>query len=267
MKNAFRYEKELWDILDDEVFLIEYYPDFKSEMIAKMAGDEWRKRQGIENYLEWTLQMFVNIKPIFIGPDDIPLPEGIGEMIIIRLQSLATVLTNFKMIYQNGVKKNKETCVNDLGIDPLIKRTHFKLSKQYLDMFIERFERLEPIKVFLDVYKKIALMFSKLQKVESANEYFDQLYQFQEFLSDYIDDLDELNFDVAPEDMFKANEILKYITIVETQLYYLLLLNETLEYTELVKIGINDIDSKPLVLERDERIQMVEALNNSRVKS
>ncbi|WP_027062936.1 hypothetical protein [Mesoplasma seiffertii] len=267
MKNAFRYEKELWDILDDEVFLIEYYPDFKTEMIAKIAGEEWRKCQTIENYLEWTLQMFVNIRPIFIGPDDKPLPEGIGEMIIIRLQSLATVLTNFKMIYQHETKKNQEVSVNDLGIDPLIKRSHFKLSKQYLQMFIERFERLEPIKVFLDVYKKIALILVKLQKVESIDDYFDQLYQFQEFLSDYIDDLDELNFDVVPEEMTKANEILKYITIVETQLYYLLLVHETLEYNELVKIGINDIDSKPLVLERDERIQMVEALNNARIKS
>lgn len=266
MKNIFRYEKELWDILDDEVFLIEYYPDFKTEMIAKMAGYEWRKRQTVENYLEWTLQMFVNIQPIFIGPDDKPLPEGIGEMIVIRLQSLATILTNFKIVYEHVASKVQAVSINDLGIDPLIKRAHFKLTKQYLDMFIEKFERIEPIQEFFDVYKQIAKMLAKLQKTDAIEDYYEQLYQFQEFLSDYIDDLDDQNFDVVPEEMTKANEILKYITVVETQLYYLLLVEETLEYNELVKIGINDIDSKPLVLERDERIQMVEALNSARVK-
>jgi nicotinic acid phosphoribosyltransferase len=134
-------------------------------------------------------------------------------------------------------------------------------------MFAERFERLSPINVFLDVYTEIEEMLSKLQRIKKKSEYFEELYKFQEFLSDYIDDLEEKNFDVSPQEMSMANEILKYITVVETQLYYLLLVYETLEYTELTKIGINDMDSKPLVLERDERIQMVEALNSARIKS
>ncbi|WP_026389620.1 hypothetical protein [[Acholeplasma] multilocale] len=268
MSNKFNYDKPFWELIDDEVFLIEYYPDFKYDPMSKAVGEVWRDKKTIEPFREWLSEMFTTIKPIFIGPDDVELSDGIGEMIIIRLNAFTTVLADFKELYLELLNECEGNIpMNEFGMDSLVQKTFIELAKEYMRDYKSNLEKIELVEPFMPFANEVIRDVNKALKLESREDIIEAVYMMQETLAEYIESLDDQDLDVCPQEIGMANVFLKFITYIETITYYLMLTYETLLLAEERHVGIDDYDNKLVVIEREDRIQMVEVMNKEQLKN
>ncbi|WP_031543322.1 hypothetical protein [Mesoplasma photuris] len=265
--NKFEYEKDFFDIVDDEVFLIEYYPEFKGEPTAKLIGDKWREIFNYSEYREYISDIFSKIKPVFIGLESDQLPDGVSDMLIIRMNALTTVAYDYQQFYLTLLEEYGSKPLNELGIDALIDRTYFELMNAYVESFQNTLLNMEIVEPFSLFYKDLKNFFEDFQVAKTSEQVNEKIYLIQESLSDFIDSLDETDIDLDPEEIALANVFLKFATYIETIIYYLIVVHETLQDKAEKNAGLVNDELKLYILERDERIQMVETMNSHIVKN
>ncbi|MDQ0567482.1 hypothetical protein [Mycoplasma yeatsii] len=255
----FKYDDALKKIVDDELLIIvdaaQSQPDFLYSLRSK-----WKDLNDFKKFENWIEESFPTIKAIFISETNKP-DEDYNELLLVRLKTLLKVEREFLETYQNlQSKDNNYDHVNEFGVDIKIRNSFYELVDQYTKNFIEELKITKNIKEFDFFSGKLLESFIRILKADTVSDCIDKVYSTEEILSDFIDAVEERDFELLPHEIVDANNFLTFIIYVQTIIYYLILIYETLEFIELQKIGIEDYENKLYYSERNDQLEIIKTI-------
>ncbi|KNG79566.1 hypothetical protein [Mycoplasma sp. HU2014] len=255
----FKHDNALKKIVDDELLIIvdaaQSEPDFLYSLRSK-----WKDLNDFKKFENWIEESFPKIKAIFISETNKP-DEDYNELLLVRLRTLLKVEKEFLETYQNlQLKDNNYDHVNEFGVDVQIRNSFYELVIEYAKTFVEELKTTENIKEFEFFSGKLLDSFIRVLKAESVSDCIDKVYSTEEILSDFIDAVEERDFELLPSEIINANNFLSFVIYAQTIIYYLILIYETLEFNELQKIGIEDYENKLYYSERNDQVEIIKTI-------
>ncbi|AGJ90580.1 hypothetical protein [Mycoplasma putrefaciens] len=256
----FIYDKALKQILEDELLILENTVNWEPNYFKEIK-DKWQKDNDIANFKKWIDTYFPETKVKLIS-ESTDNNQDLNDLFLIRLEVLLSVISEFEDFYQKPKPKSRVfDHVDEFGVDLKIRDTFYELAKTYVDYFIEQLKQLDTIKEFDFFYEGFLKALKKVKKAQSITDSIDKIYSIEEILSDFVDAVEEKDFELLPSEVQDANEFLNFMIFCQTIIYYLILIYETLEFLELKKIGIFDYENKLYYSERNDELEMIKTIN------
>ncbi|UWD34734.1 hypothetical protein NX779_02870 [Mycoplasma cottewii] len=255
----FKYDDALKKIVDDELLIIVDTAQSQPDFLYSLRS-QWKDLNDFKKFEKWIEESFPKIKAIFISESNKP-DEDYNELLLVRLRTLLKVVKDFLQTYQNlQSKDNNHDHVNEFGVDIQIRNSFYELIIDYVKSFIKELKITKNIKEFDFFSIKLLETFTKLLKTDSVSDCIDRVYSTEEILSDFIDAVEERDFELLPYEIVNANSFLTFVIYVQTTIYYLILIYETLEFKELEKIGIEDYENKLYYSERNDQVEIIKTI-------
>lgn len=265
--NSFQYLDNLQVLVEDEILLLKYEPDFRDIAFAFEIRQQWDKDRDLETFNHWLADRFKNLVPSFVSDVTEAAEDAFDETLLLRFFTLTNVIIGTKEFHHSIKKQAKEIVGETIfgGTDNLIYASVCLLVGAELPKFLNglsAFKVPEFIESWvLDIKVKIE-NFLKFPNLKMIDQIVNKIYHIYENVADFIDYLDQEEFELEETEVEGLNQILSWILYLHGILYNFLLVTEKLVDLEEQDQNLLLMESKEILEEHDTRLEMMRMLAN-----
>lgn len=252
-------------LIEDEILLLKYEPEFQNVDLAWQIRRRWENKRDVNFFNQWLTFKFATLVPSFVSLND-DHNNAINETLILRFFTLSIVILKIREI-------EEEDITYATAIDGDISRKLKRILQASVDMLRNRefpnfILRLEQKKLpdFIDSwfkeFKTIVKNFEKVLVMTKLEDVLEEIYLIYEFVTDFLDYLDETEFEILEDEVQDINIILSWILYLHGILYNLLLVIEKVFDSEEQESNLELLPLKEILEEHDSRLEMMRLLSN-----
>lgn len=262
------YLTSLKVLVEDEILLLKFEPDFQNVPLAKTIRRRWERSRVVRPFHDWLSLKFTNLKPSFVAlePQETETTDAINETLIIRFYTLTLWLTHLEeMADQSDLYPPLALTTRS----PLLSYV-FKIGLNFF--IVKEFPRIlaflksQPLPTVFTSWVKDLINhltnFDQVLTFRNRADIIEKIYLIYEFVTDFLDYLDETEFEILESEIEQINLILSWILYLHGLLYSFLLIVEKSSELEESAFKVEFMPLKEILDEHDARLEMMRLLAN-----
>lgn len=252
-------------LIEDEILLLKYEPEFQNVDLAWQIRRRWESKRDVVFFNQWLTFKFATLIPSFVSLTE-NQNNAINETLILRFFTLSIVILKIREIEQEELNSEAGEAVNfSQKLQKILQISVDMLRNREFPNFIMRLEQKnlpDFIASWFTEFKATVANFNKVLLLNKSEDILEEIYLVYEFVTDFLDYLDETEFEILEDEVQDINVILSWILYLHGILYNLLLVIEKVFDSEEQESNLELLPLKEILEEHDSRLEMMRLLSN-----
>jgi hypothetical protein len=263
----FQYLNDLQVLVEDEILLLKYEPEFRELDLAYEIRHKWEEERNLETFNQWLADKFTSLVPSFVSDVADESDNAFDESLLLRFFTLTNVIIGTKEFHKSIQAQNKQIIGHSVfgSTDNLIYASICLLIGAEFPKFLSGlavFKIPEFIRSWIQELDQKIQNFLQIINLKEIDKIINQIYALYEYVADFIDFLDQEEFELEEDEVEGLNQILSWILYVHGILYNFLLVTEKLIDLEEQNQNLSLKETKEILEEHDTRLEMMKMLAN-----
>ncbi|ATZ16201.1 hypothetical protein JN01_0387 [Entomoplasma freundtii] len=254
-------------LIEDEILLLKYEPEFQNIDLAGQIRRRWEgNNRDVALFNQWLTFKFATLVPSFVSLNE-EQTNAVNETLILRFFTLSIVILKMREIEAQASEEHQALIIGNFSqkLKRIINTSVEMLREREFPNFILRLEQKnlpDFIESWFKDFKVVIQNFDKVLNLTKLEDILEEIYLVYEFVTDFLDYLDETEFEILEDEVQDINIILSWILYLHGILYNLLLVIEKVFDSEEQESNLELLPLKEILEEHDSRLEMMRLLSN-----